>query len=182
MPRLITCGLAALSLLIGAGSAVATTLYRWVDAQGVVHYSDTPQPGAERINVQSAQTYRAPPVSKSAQTQGSSSGAQTRHAYQCSITTPTEQQSFYNPESVAISVSVTPELVSGDQLLVTVDGSPLPASGGTEFQISQPERGDHTIAVTVRALDGSTACTAAQVIFSVQRPSLLSPTSPAKGH
>jgi hypothetical protein len=55
--------LAALGLLASGGSAVAqtTTTYRWVDAQGVVHYSDTPHPGAQVIQLPSAQTYRAPP-------------------------------------------------------------------------------------------------------------------------
>jgi hypothetical protein len=178
MSRFITCGLAALGLLI-AGSAAATTLYRWVDAQGVVHYSDTPQPGAEKIEIQSAQTYRAPAAAKS--TTAAQKPATQAAAYQCSITTPTPAQSFYNPEAVAISVSVSPELVAGDQLVVTVDGSPVPASG-QDFQVAAPERGDHTIGFAVRDSAGKTACTAAPVIFNVQRPSLLSPTSPAKGH
>jgi len=154
MPRLTLCGLAALTLLIAAGSASATTLYRWVDAQGVVHYSDTPQPGAQKINVQDAQTYRAPPLPKSGATQGSSSGAPPHPTYQCSIITPTAQQSFFNPESVPVSVSVSPGL-----------------SGA-----------DHTISATVRDSDGTTLCTTAPVLISVQRPSLNSPTSPARGH
>jgi len=180
MPRFITCGLAALGLFIGAGSAVATTLYRWVDAQGVVHYSDTPQPGAEKIDVQSAQTYRAPPAPKSS-TAVQKPATQAPAAYQCSITTPTPAQSFYNPEAVAIAVSVSPELGAGDQLVLTVDGSPVPGSG-QDFQLPAPERGDHKIAFAVRDSEGKMACTAAPVVFSVQRPSLLSPTSPGKGH
>ena len=28
-----------------------TTIYRWVDAQGVVHYSDTPHPGAQNMQI-----------------------------------------------------------------------------------------------------------------------------------
>jgi Domain of unknown function (DUF4124) len=36
----------------------ATTLYRWVDAQGVVHYSDTPQPGAQKLQIAPAQTFQ----------------------------------------------------------------------------------------------------------------------------
>src|SRR6202158_6513900 len=63
MQRFVSLRLAALGLLIVAAVAGAqtTTTYRWVDAQGVVHYSDTPQPGAQVIQVPSAQTYRAPP-------------------------------------------------------------------------------------------------------------------------
>ena len=42
-----------------ADSNGGTTTYRWVDAQGVVHYSDTPQPGAETLQIQPAQTFSA---------------------------------------------------------------------------------------------------------------------------
>jgi len=35
-----------LALLLGAGSAIAQ-MYRWVDANGKVHYSNTPPPGAK---------------------------------------------------------------------------------------------------------------------------------------
>lgn len=185
MPRSTLCTLAALGLLLGAGSAVATTLYRWVDAQGVVHYSDTPQPGATKIEVQSAQTYRAPPAPKVANQplRPAVPGAGAAGAgYQCSITSPTPLQSFYNPESVAVSVSVSPQLVEGDQLILTVDGTPMAGSGGLDFQLPAPERGDHSIGLAIRTADGKTACTAPAVMFSVQRPSLLSPVSPAKGH
>ena len=37
--------------------ALATTVYRWVDEQGVVHYSDQPHPNADKIQVHAAQTY-----------------------------------------------------------------------------------------------------------------------------
>ena len=36
-------------------SASAAELWRWKDADGVVHYSDRPVPGAERIDVRSNQ-------------------------------------------------------------------------------------------------------------------------------
>ena len=73
-------------------------LYRWVDAQGVVHYSDTPQPGAEKVHIAPAQTYPAPPAP------AASAAPRPRRrppasAYQsCAITQPAPEQSFYAPE------------------------------------------------------------------------------------
>jgi hypothetical protein len=181
MQRLIACGLAALILLTGAAGAAGTTLYRWVDAQGIVHYSDTPQPGAQTIEVHSAQGYHAPPASRGSGQSSPGPAEQPPAEYECHISSPLPQQSFFSPETVAISVSVSPALVAGDQILVYVDGNPLPSSSGQDFQVNQPDRGGHTISATVRAADGRTACTAAPVTFEVQRPSLLSPTSPARG-
>jgi len=67
--------------------------------------------------------------------------------------------------------------------LPLADGAALPSSAGAmNFQLSAPERGTHTITATVLSADGQTLCSAPAVSFSVQRPSLNSPQSPAKGH
>jgi hypothetical protein len=178
MTRLIACGWAALILALGAGAVVAATMYRWVDAQGVVHYSDTPQPGAQKIQMQDAQTYKALPAPR-VQAQTPTSARPELTSYQCRIMSPSPEQSFVEPDVIAISVSVTPQPGGGDQVLVSVDGSPLPASSNLTYQVTQPDRGAHTITATVQAADGRAACTAAPVTFTVQRPSLLSPQSPA---
>src|SRR5579863_8074566 len=97
----MTCGLAApvllcTMLLWGTGSAVASTMYRWVDEQGVVHYSDTPQPGAQRIQMEQAQTYKAPPVPSSVRANTASALKGPAAAYQsCRITQPQAEQSFF---------------------------------------------------------------------------------------
>jgi hypothetical protein len=45
-----------------ADTSGSTTVYRWVDSQGVVHYSDHPSPSAERLQIPPAQTFHDPPV------------------------------------------------------------------------------------------------------------------------
>jgi len=198
-PRTIT----AICLLASAGGAVAhspasaqtnapnsgassgpttgptTTTYRWVDAQGVVHYSDTAQPGAQVIHVPAAQTYHSPPARPTDPVNGPAYGAAQAASRTCAIAAPAAEASFYAPDSVAVSVS--PGLQQGDQLAVTVDGAPLGSGGGGQFQIQQPDRGAHTVSAMVHDADGKLVCQSA-VTFYVQRPSALSPTSPARGH
>jgi hypothetical protein len=96
----------------------------------------------------------------------------------CAITQPAPEASFFAPESVAVGVS--PALQPGDQLAVTLDGAPL-GSGGGSFQIQQPDRGAHTVSALVRDAEGKLVCQSS-ITFYVQRPSGLSPTSPARGH
>ncbi|MFM1886147.1 MAG: hypothetical protein RL026_1304 [Pseudomonadota bacterium] len=48
-PSIALCLLAACLASPGFATAAATDVYRWRDAQGAWHYSDTPVPGAERI-------------------------------------------------------------------------------------------------------------------------------------
>ena len=120
-------------LLRAAGSALATTLYRWVDAQGVVHYSDTPQPGAQEIQIQPPQTYRAPAVR-------SGSGRRRRQRAACAdrtlpLMTParihaarTRDNPSCSPKRCRSPCSLRPGLQPGDQVTCTVDGAPLPTS------------------------------------------------------
>jgi hypothetical protein len=100
----------------------------------------------------------------------------------CRISDPAPEQSYFSPDVIPIAVSLTPALQAGDQVVVTVDGAPLPISASLEYQITQPDRGPHTVGASVRDGEGKTVCTAPSVTFSVQRPSLLSPSSPGRGH
>jgi hypothetical protein len=188
MQRFVPLTLAALAVLaFSAGIVVAQTIttYRWVDAQGVVHYSDTPQPGAQVIQLQSAQTYHAPPTpaappgaaSKTTTTTPAGSPYQS-----CGIAQPAAEASFFSPGSVPVAVQLTPGLRDGDQLAVTVDGTELEPVGPGRYQVTAPERGAHTVDFAVHDADGKQVCRAAPVTFYVQQPSLLSPTSPARGH
>ncbi|MFI4868904.1 MAG: DUF4124 domain-containing protein [Steroidobacterales bacterium] len=202
MKRLVSPALLAVlavlappGLLLLSGNAVAQTktTYRWVDAQGVVHYSDTPQPGAQVIQLPSAQTYRAPPLPAAAPNSAASNAAPGRplapndaaSPYQsCGITEPATDASFFAPGSIAVAVQLAPGLRPGDQLTVTLDGSPLAptAPGAASYQVPAPERGAHTLNAMVSDPDGKPACRAAPVTFYVQRPSMLSPASPVPKH
>jgi hypothetical protein len=181
----------ALVLLAGCVGAVlaasdegdSTTLYRWVDAQGVTHFSDTPQPGAEKMQVAPAQTFSSTPVPGSQSTLPGAPAAS--GIYQaCEIAAPTAEQSFFSPDVVGVSVHLVPELRDGDHLSVSVDGHELPSPGDDVrvFQIANPDRGAHVALAVVRDATGHTLCTSGSVTFYVQRPSLLSPLSPAHTH
>lgn len=190
--RLALAAMAGAAVLVGAAlptdstaadSNGGTTTYRWVDAQGVVHYSDTPQPGAERLQIQPAQTFADQAINPGTQT--AAPQADPPPVYQlCVINQPSTQQSFYSPDSVAVSVQLSPTLRDGDQLSVTFDGQALsPADdSGLNFQVSAPDRGAHVVEAVVRSPDGHTVCTAPPVTFYVRQPSLVSPASAAQGH
>ena len=182
-PMLQHC-LVALSLFALGGAAVSAVTYRWVDPQGVVHYSDTPHPGAQEIQLTGAQTYHGAPSAAPAATAPATAAKANASAYQsCAITQPTPEASLYAPDSVDISVRSSPSLREGDQIQVQVDGAPLqPMGDGLSFQITQPERGTHAINAVVRDANGTVVCSAATVTFYVQRPSINSPASAVKPH
>jgi hypothetical protein len=178
--------LVAVSLLTLGGMALAAVTYRWVDAQGVVHYSDQPHPGAEVIQLTGAQTYHGTsPGASSAAASPAPPAPPAAAGYQsCSISQPAAEASLYAPDAVAVLVQVSPALRAGDQISVTADGAvlqPLSADGLT-YQVSQPERGTHSLSAQVRSSDGTVVCSSPAVTFYVQRPSINTPGSPVKPH
>jgi Domain of unknown function (DUF4124) len=167
--------------------ALAGTVYKWVDEDGVVHYSDQPHANAQKLQVQSAQTYKAQPVQPASTTGAGNvpAASSAQSGYQgCAIVQPADSQDFANLDSLTVVVETDPKLRPGDQVFVTYDGQPLngtSATGGT-FVISPVDRGTHTLQAVVRSSDGTIMCQSSGVTFNVHQPSLLNPANPIKPH
>jgi uncharacterized protein DUF4124 len=168
---------------IGCAPALAATVYKWVDEDGVVHYSDQPHANAQKIQVQQAQTYKALPADTGAARAPPS--AATASPYQgCAVVSPQNESTYANVDSLTVVVQTDPGLRPGDQIFVTYDGQPLngtSATGGT-FAISPVDRGTHTLAAVVRSADGSVLCQAPGVTFYVHQPSAQNPVNPIRPH
>ncbi|HTX23069.1 MAG TPA: DUF4124 domain-containing protein [Steroidobacteraceae bacterium] len=165
-------------LCASAAATAGTTVYTWVDAQGVVHYSDQPHAGAKKINVQSAPTYAAPPVAAVGKSNSTTSQQQQPA---CSFESPTDQQMLMNAWSVSGRVHV-PQEARGGHVVLMLDGAVLPgvADAGGSFTISQIDRGAHTLAAQVLDANGQVVCEAPSVTFYVHQPNLNTPTSPSQ--
>jgi hypothetical protein len=178
--------LVSLCVLALSSWAAAATLYKWVDADGVVHYSDTPHAGAQVIQVSGAQTYHGTPVPAAPVTvpAGVPPAANSAAYVACGIAQPANETALFAPEAVDVNVQSDPALRPGDQVSVQIDGQALTPLGndGLRFQVQAPERGSHTLTAQIRGADGSVLCNAPAVNFSVQRPSVNSPASPVRPH
>jgi hypothetical protein len=158
-------------------TAFAATVYRWVDDNGVVHYSDQPHENAEKVHVAAPQTYKAlpaPAVHPGAPTPRAS------NAYQCQVTAPANDATFPNTSSVATAVQVNPPPRNGDQVALLLDGAQVanfPSTGGS-FTIDPIDRGQHTLQAVVRDVNGKVVCQSTSVTFTILQPSVLNPSNP----
>ena len=168
---------------IGCTLAIAGNVYKWVDENGVIHYSDQPHENAQKVQLKAPQTYTAPKTPAPSPRIPASDPA--APVYQsCAISAPTNDQVFTNTYEVTAGVLVQPAVRPGDTAVVTLDGQTVPgvpASGG-QFTISPVDRGTHSIQMEVKDPSGATVCSSAAVTFHVQQPSLQSPTRPIKPH
>jgi len=160
--------------------ALAATVYKWVDENGIVHYSDQPHPNAQKIGVQPAQTYKADtPAAPAGPTPPPAAAAPP--PYQgCAIAQPTDDQTFTSVDSLSIVVHTDPELRPGDQIFLMLDGQPLNggAATGSHFTLTPVDRGTHSLQAVVRDSDGAVRCQTPGVSYNVQQPSLLNPANP----
>ena len=169
---------AILFTLMSVVSAVAlsATVYKWVDENGVTHYSDQPHENAEKVQLAQPQTYSAPrPSARSAQ---APAAAQASNTYSCQVTQPTPDQSFPNATSVTVGAAISPAPQSGDQGFLLLDGARVPNWSGGSVTIDPIERGTHSLQAIVQDSNGKVICQSATVSFTVLQPSVLNPANP----
>ena len=141
--------LALLGLLAATG--VLAQAYTWVDEDGVVHYSDRPQPGATEIILPKSNTVRTRQVARPGAATADDAPQDTApFRYESlEVAAPAPEETLWNIEGVLnVSLALSPALQPGHQVRVYFDGQSRMVSG-TSFQIDEVYRGVHNIQAEV---------------------------------
>ncbi len=148
-------------------SASSATVYKWVDDNGVVHYSDQPNPKAQKLEIADAQTYS----SQSAKVAGPAAAAARPAGGAppvCAIDTPSPGQVYLDTFSLVGHVTLSH---AGDQPALRLDGTDISAllEQDGSFTLTQLERGDHALTLQVTNAQGEVSCQANAVTFSIRQ-------------
>jgi Domain of unknown function (DUF4124) len=168
----------AFLLSMVALTAGAADTWRWVDANGVTHYSDRPIQGAEKVNLGSAPkpgSVVAPAATASGNSQQDSN---TRLPYsRCAIASPAKDEVFSNVNSASASVDIVPVLQSDDRVRVVLNGRPVTnwPDSAASYTLTGLNRGSYVLAAQVVDAGGKVMCNGATSSFHVRQASLLSP-------
>jgi hypothetical protein len=142
-------------ILLGllATAAVSADVWRWVDDDGVVHFSDTPRQGAERIDVsESTRTTGARIYQSTTPSNTDEPATATEQAFKyesLSISSPGAEETLWNIEgTLSVSLSLSPGLQSGHQVRVYFNGEPRLVNS-TNFTIDEVYRGVHNLQAEV---------------------------------
>lgn len=175
--------LVSLVMSLACGAALAATVYKWVDENGVTHYSDQPHPGAQKLDVQSAQTYSAPAAS-SASTPTARTGppaAQSGAVYEeCVLFRPAQDEVLFDVNEVTAKVRLNPDLRAGDKVAIALDNKRMSdiEGNGNEFTLTSVYRGTHTLIAVVEDEQNHIVCRSPSVTFHVRQQSIFAPRSP----
>jgi Domain of unknown function (DUF4124) len=174
--------LAGLALSLAAASQ---EIYRWVDKDGIVHYSD--QPGASNavlINVIEPNAYEGAAATPDASSSGNNSASDadrssTASPYRAlSIVSPAPDQVFFGADAVvAVSADLQGTLQPDHQVVFFLNGNREPA-GGLSAEFPGLARGTYFLRASVLDQDGKPVISSEQITFHVRQPSINSPQSP----
>jgi hypothetical protein len=162
-----------LALLLAIG-AIADEAYTWTDEDGVVHYSDRPQPGAQVVDLGQSRAPRPSP-GQAAQPSAASDEAEAPSVGYQSIefTSPGAEETLWNIEgALNVTLALTPGLRPGHQVRVYFDGTPQMVSGAN-FQLLEVYRGVHNLQAEVIDETGKLIIRSRPSRFYVQQNTVL---------
>ncbi len=135
-----------------AATGVLAQAYTWTDEDGVVHYSDRPQPGAKEIVLPESNTVRTRQVTRPAASDDAADAAEDAGPFRyetLEVSAPAPEETLWNIEGVLnVSLALSPALQPGHQVRVYFDGEARMVQG-TSFQIDEVYRGVHNIQAEV---------------------------------
>jgi uncharacterized protein DUF4124 len=169
-----------------ASAAHSAPAWKWVDAKGQVHYSDTPVPGATQVELSGAQTFgTAQPATPSAADRGSGQASAkatgTAESYRSfNIVSPKQQETLWNVGTVVnVQVDLDPPLHADHVLDVYVDGQRRNLNTkSTDLELEDVYRGVHTIQAVVVDQSGAEVIRSLATTFMVQQSSIKNPNNP----
>lgn len=179
-----------LTILVIGGAAAADT-YRWVDENGVIHFSDRPHPGAERIELGEVQTFSAPESLPEAPPPAAETAARADEGVQDAgpaydvfrIVQPQPEETIRNTGgTLDVSLDVSPRVRRGHRVGLYLDGNRVSGvpRAATSFTIDGAVRGAHTLRAVIEDSSGNLVEQSPTVRFYVQQTSIQNPVNPLR--
>ena len=158
-------------------------MYKWVDAEGNITYSDRPQPdsGGEKkqvteITLPSVNTADA--VDTSVLRESSNTQPDKKANSSIKITKPQNDEAIrQNEGNMVISVAVKPQ--AGDHTVaIYVDGNEVSRGSATSVALQNVDRGTHVITADLISPEGKVIKSATPVTFHLLRYSIRNKATP----
>ena len=171
MRPLLACLLLALALPASA------QIYKYIDANGNTVFTNQPPEGvaAESINLPPTNTVETQAPAIAPDNSSDSTQSEAPYAVLSLTGIPDEEAIRANNGSFVVGVNIEPRLQPGHLLRLILDGQPYgQASNVPSLQLTELDRGEHSLAVAVMAGDRIVQQSTSET-FTVQRVSVNSP-------
>jgi len=150
-------------------------VYRHVDAQGNVTFSDEPIEGGETVDVKPVTTVTLPKPQTVRETDRLREEVKREGSVYESVSfvQPQNEQAFHSGSGdVRFQVTSTPGLQAGHKYEVTLDGQPVAQTSSGSVVVNNIFRGTHEARVHIVDENGVQVKTGSAITFTVHRPSV----------
>ena len=189
--------LALVSLIISSGALAASKIYRTVDEDGNVIFTDIPPRGDEMAKTRTVEldsfnsyqpqgtiTLRSPdgrePWIVEDETETDDPSVEVNYQF-LGITSPTNDATIRdNAGNLRIAAKISPELQPGHRLRLLLDGSPQQTSRNPDFYLSNVDRGTHQLSVEVLDERGTVLITSPTSVVHMMRYTILGPKASSR--
>lgn len=178
MKQLIT----GISLVIAMGALHAAEVYRWVDEAGKIHYSDSPRPGAEAVEIREPNVYDAPENLPRIETEPPDPETDTPGYERLQITYPEPDSAFWdNQGNFTLRLTLEPALDSaaGHRVRVYLDGESQGTTEKLQWRFTGVNRGSHSVRAEVIDEAGESLIQSGTVSFHLHQQSVNLPARKA---
>ena len=157
--------------MLSASSVAGAALYKGLDANGKVVYSDTPFEDAKKYNPRSISVVDKAGASQDEATAVDKLPSEFKYL-EFDIVTPADNQVIGVDADVTVSLNLKPGLNSAKEhgIWLLVDGSPqVENSQSTTIQLGQMNRGNHRLQAQIRDSEGQVIVQSRTSIVFVQK-------------
>lgn len=166
-------------LLIISGAALAEDdkIWRWVDDNGTVHFSDEYREGAEEVERRALPTMQAPPASQ--RQRQPEQQPQQRSLYEPPriVTPEADDVILANDGRIEVVVELSDTLRPGHRLVILLDGEEV--ARGASATLTDVRRGSYTLQAVVQDQQGRELEASEAIPFHVRQHSqLYNPSAP----
>lgn len=161
-------------LLLFIVVAVQADVYRSVDKQGNISFSDTSTDNSEKVELKESFTYTPPTIVDSVDDEQVPDPVETAvPSYAIVITSPNQNETVReNAGNVIVTSMISPELniERGDKVIFSLDGSiKSTAQEANSYTFTNIDRGSHIAVVSVVDKNGKVLKSSKSVLFHLQR-------------
>lgn len=173
-------------LLLGSllllGQAVQAEMYKWVDEEGNVSYSDQPQhKDARKLEPFGDNTIPATPVQPRAQPSLPAPGKPDTRYSMLQITSPEHDQAIRsNPGNISVSLTTEPALdvAQGHSISLLLDHQLVSENiTSNTATLQNVDRGTHQLSAIIKNKQGKTLKQSDTITFHLHRHSILHPNA-----
>ena len=136
----------------------AETVYKTVDEEGNIIFSDQPSADAEKIELKQLQTIKNPNPPQNVPPATQTKSEQPAAFYQAfSVVSPAEGEGYRsNNGALTIQLSLQPSLKRGHKVIIKMDGKTISSGKSLSVNLQNVDRGTHSISAAVVDADNKT--------------------------